>query len=114
MMKFKLISWNVRGLNDREKRRVVHNLLSGWRADIICLQETKIEGDISKMVKQIWEGRWIRYAYLEASGTRGGILLMWDARAWMGEVLEIGSYTITCKFEHKPRILAAIYLECML
>ncbi|WMV46111.1 hypothetical protein MTR67_039496 [Solanum verrucosum] len=103
MMMFKLISWNIRGLNDREKRRVVHSLLSGWRADIVCLQETKIEGDISEMVKQIWGGRWIRYACLKASGTRGGILLMWDARAWMGEVLEIVSYTITCKFESQTQ-----------
>ncbi|KAG5628622.1 hypothetical protein H5410_000339 [Solanum commersonii] len=55
------------------------------------------------MVKQIWGGRWIRYACLKASGTRGGILLMWDARAWMGEVLEIGSYTITCKFESQTQ-----------
>ncbi|KAG5591548.1 hypothetical protein H5410_042062 [Solanum commersonii] len=58
-MKFKLISWNVRGLNDREKIKVVHSLLSEWRADIVCLQETKIEGDISEMVKQIWGGRYI-------------------------------------------------------
>ncbi|WMV58897.1 hypothetical protein MTR67_052282, partial [Solanum verrucosum] len=73
---FKLISWNVRGLNDREKRRVVHSLLSGWRVDIVCLQETKIEGDISEMVKQIWGGRWIRYACLKASGTRGAAIYL--------------------------------------
>uniref|UniRef100_A0A0V0ITW5 Putative ovule protein n=1 Tax=Solanum chacoense TaxID=4108 RepID=A0A0V0ITW5_SOLCH len=28
-----------------------------------------------------------------------GIILLWDERAWKGEVLEIGTYSITCKFE---------------
>lgn len=55
------------------------------------------------MVKQIWGARWIGHAYVEASRTRGGILLMWDERAWKGEVLEIGSYTITCKFESQTQ-----------
>ncbi|WMV41830.1 hypothetical protein MTR67_035215 [Solanum verrucosum] len=44
-------------------------------------------------------GRWIKFAYLEASGTRGGIMMMSHCRAWKGEVLEIGDYTLTCKFE---------------
>jgi len=26
-------------------------------------------------------------------------MMMWDCRAWKGEVLEIGAYTLTCKFE---------------
>lgn len=26
-------------------------------------------------------------------------MMMWDNRAWKGEVLEIGAYTLTCKFE---------------
>ncbi|XP_060210641.1 uncharacterized protein LOC132637591 [Lycium barbarum] len=93
------VSWNVRGLNDRDKRRIVQSLVVDWKADIICLQETKLEGDIRDIVKQVWGGRWIKFAYLEASGTRGGIMMMWDCRSWKGEVLEIGSYTLTCKFE---------------
>lgn len=38
-------------------------------------------------------------ACLEASGTRGGIVMLWDGRIWKGEVLETGTYTFTCKFE---------------
>ncbi|XP_075112012.1 uncharacterized protein LOC142182049 [Nicotiana tabacum] len=63
------------------------------------MQETKVEGDIKEIVSQIWGGRWVRYASLEASGTRGGILLLWDCRVWKGEVLQTGAYTLTCKFE---------------
>ena len=41
-MKIKMISWNVRGLNDPRKRLVVNNLLWEWKCDVVCLQETKI------------------------------------------------------------------------
>lgn len=97
-MKFKLVSWNVRGLNDRGKRSLVKSVMGGWNADIICLQETKFEGDMIEEVRQIWGGRWVKYACLEASGTRGGILLLWDSRIWKGDILET-SYSVTCKFE---------------
>jgi len=35
----------------------------------------KLEGHLSEEVKQIWGGRWVGFARLEASGTRGGMLL---------------------------------------
>ena len=43
-MNLKILSWNVRGLNDRRKRLIVKNLLRGWKCDVICLQETKLTG----------------------------------------------------------------------
>lgn len=54
-MKFKLVSWNVRSLVNRDKRRLVNSLVIGWNADIICLQETKLEGNLTEEVKQTWE-----------------------------------------------------------
>ena len=41
-MKIKIISWNVRGVNDPDKRKVIKNFLRSYRADIVCLQETKV------------------------------------------------------------------------
>ena len=42
-MKIKIISWNVRGVNDPEKRRVIKSFLRNNRADLVCLQETKVQ-----------------------------------------------------------------------
>ena len=42
LMKIKMISWNVSGLNDPQKRLVVKNFLREWKCDVVCLQETKI------------------------------------------------------------------------
>ncbi|KAG5576280.1 hypothetical protein H5410_056414 [Solanum commersonii] len=50
LMQLKLVSWNVRGLNSRNKRRVVKNIMGDWKADIICLQETKLQGDLTGLV----------------------------------------------------------------
>ncbi|KAG5598653.1 hypothetical protein H5410_030023 [Solanum commersonii] len=97
-MKIKLISWNVRELKDQGKRIVVQNMIQDWKADIVCLQETKLVGNVQELIKQIWAGRWIKYACLEASGTRGGILILWDSKIWEGETLQVGAYTLSCKF----------------
>lgn len=70
-MQIKLVSWNVRGLNCRAKRRLVKSMVVSWNADIMCIQETKLEGDLTEVVKQLWGGRWVNFACLEASGTRG-------------------------------------------
>ena len=41
-MNLKIVSWNVRGLNEQDKRLQVRNLIRKWKADIVCLQETKL------------------------------------------------------------------------
>ena len=41
-MNLNIFSWNVRGLNDSAKRARVCNLLSIWKIDIVCFQETKL------------------------------------------------------------------------
>lgn len=62
-MKLKIISWNVRGLNDIEKRVKIRRMLREWKANIVCLQETKMEvgrwyevcGDVSMLIGCTWD-----------------------------------------------------------
>jgi len=101
MMNVKIISWNVRGLNCRDKRRIINSVFQEWKADVICLQETKLEGENGEAIRQVWGSRGVKYAQLEASGTRGGILMLWDSKHWEGKVVEIGVYTLTCGFKSR-------------
>ena len=39
----KCISWNVRGLRDVKRRRIVAKYLREWGATVVCLQETWLE-----------------------------------------------------------------------
>ncbi|XP_070047419.1 uncharacterized protein [Nicotiana tomentosiformis] len=108
-----IISWNVRGLNRIRKRRVINSLILRWKTEIICFQESKLEGDIREKVKELWGNRWVKFAQLQASGTRGGIVVMWDGRMWKGKVCCVGAHTITCKFSGKTQDyswhLSAVY-----
>ena len=38
-MNLNLLSWNVRGLNDREKRARICNLLYLWKADVVSSRD---------------------------------------------------------------------------
>lgn len=78
---------------------MVKSCIEQWKADILCLQETKLQGDIQEAAKQIWGGRWAKYACLGASGIRGGIIMLWDSRVWKGEVHQTGVHTLTFSFE---------------
>jgi len=51
----RLLSWNVRGLNDSAKRAMLRNVLSEWNCDLVCLQETKLEDIELTDVQSIWK-----------------------------------------------------------
>ena len=53
-MNLKLLSWNIRGLNEIDKRLQICNLLRSRKADIVCLQETKLEWITRGIVRSIW------------------------------------------------------------
>jgi hypothetical protein len=53
-MKPKIVSWNVRGLNEKEKRLRIRGLLRDWKADIVCLQETKLEYISREVIRSLW------------------------------------------------------------
>ena len=99
-MNLKIISWNVRGLNDKEKRLKIRNFLRSWKADIVCLQETKLEWVTRGLVRSIWSCPFIDLLYLDSEGASGGILLMWDRK--VVEKLEeaVGNFSISCRFKN--------------
>ena len=45
-MKLRILFWNVKGANDRNKRMVLKSFIKTEKVDLVCIQETKIQ-DIS-------------------------------------------------------------------
>ena len=43
LMKPKILSWILKGLNEGDKWLRVRNLLRDWKVDVVCFQETKLE-----------------------------------------------------------------------
>ena len=79
-MNLKIISWNDRGLNDCEKRLRIQNMIRGWGADIICLQETKMELLTRREIRSLWGCQHLDWLYLGSIGASRGVLVMWDRR----------------------------------
>ena len=75
-MNLKIISWNVRGLNEWDERLQVRNLIKNWRLDIVCLQETKLELITRAVIRSLWGGQHVDWSYLGSCRASGGVLLM--------------------------------------
>ena len=80
-MKLRMVSWNVRGLNDAQKRLVVRNLFREWNCDVVCLQETKFASMDRQLICSLWSCPYIIWVALDADQATGGVLMMWDRRA---------------------------------
>ena len=74
-MNLKILCWNVRDLNAANKRMAVKSFVKGIRADVICFQETKVEGVDRGLVQDIWGGKFVEWEFLPARGASGGILV---------------------------------------
>jgi exonuclease III len=66
LMKLKILSWNVRGLNNPWKREVVKNLLRDWKGDVVCLQETKLTTVNLSIIRSIWGNMYVGWEVLNA------------------------------------------------
>jgi hypothetical protein len=99
-MKPVLLSWNVRGLNEIDKRLKVKNLCRQWKADIVCLQETKLVLISSNIVQNLWGCHFVDWCYLASRGASGGILLMWDRRVVVKTEMYVGEYVVACSFKN--------------
>lgn len=84
-MNLKIICWNVRGLNNAEKRlnisifffiSNISNLLKIWKPDVVCFQETKMESIFGGIVRSLWRGSFMGWTVLPASRASSGFLLI--------------------------------------
>ena len=77
-MNFKMLCWNMRGLNGLGKRAAVKSFVKGATSFMLCLQEIKLEMVDKVLIRKIWGGHYVEWEYLPARGSLGGILLCWD------------------------------------
>ncbi|RVW31726.1 LINE-1 retrotransposable element ORF2 protein [Vitis vinifera] len=97
LMKIKILAWNVRGLNDREKRRIFNLVVRAQKVDLVCCLETKVSEMSLKLVKSLGVGRFTDWGAVYAGGASGGILIF-----WVLELLELepGVYSISGRFRN--------------
>ena len=69
-MKLRILSWNVRGVNDKEKRMLIKALIQAQKVDLVCLQETKVRDMSNKLVSSLGRGRYLGGKLLTLEGQR--------------------------------------------
>lgn len=74
----KVSSWNVRGINEMKKRNVIKGCLGRWKAEVVCLQETKLDFCDNLTVKSLWKLRNVGFHSIPSFRVAGGILVMWN------------------------------------
>ena len=99
-MNLKIVSWNVRGLNDCDKRLCIRNLIRLWKADVVCLQEMKLGEVDRRLIKSLWECPHLDWLSMGSNGASGGILLLWDKRVLEKMDEAAGQFSLSCKFRN--------------
>lgn len=91
-----LFNWNVRGLNNKARRKVVRDMVQDYSCTIVALQETKLDlvqaADISESLGDKFSRQ---FAYLPAQGTRGGALIAVDEDYYTITQSEYRQHTVT-------------------
>ena len=99
-MKIKILSWNIRGLNDRNKRKLIKALISSHKVDLVCLQETKMSEMSLGVVRSLGVGSFLEWGALNARGATGGVVVYWDSRVLELLGMEVGLFSISCRFKN--------------
>ena len=99
-MKIKILSWNVRGANDSEKRKIIKSIIKSNKVDVVCLQETKIKDMSMGIVRSLGVGRHIDWRAINSKGAAGGVLVFWDNRVVDLLEVEEGIFSVSCLFKN--------------
>ena len=59
IMNLKLLSWNVRGVNESTKRKVIKSVIRKQKVDLFCIQETKVQVMSDRVVRSLGSGRFL-------------------------------------------------------
>lgn len=78
----KILSFNVRGLGKRAKRREIREMLKKFKIEFCCIQETKLEKIGDRICRGLCGDQNFGWAYVDAEGKSGGILSIWDDRVF--------------------------------
>src|SRR3954463_9304263 len=93
-----VLDWNVRGLNDKDKRLAVFNKIEESGAAIVCLQETKCQDFDHSFIRSFCPRKFDQFIFSPLNGASGGLIVLWNSALFKGKVLEIHRSAIVIDF----------------
>lgn len=113
---WKVINWNVRGLNSEKKWNSIRDKIVESRSDVICLQETKKEFFDASFIRNFCPPQFDSFEFLPSIGASGGILVAWKSTAFLGQLVFSNNYAVsiefTSRFNNESWVLTTIYAPC--
>lgn len=76
----KVLSWNVRGMGNPQRRMVIIEVFSFNKVQIAMIQESKLSSMSDKIQRETGRGggRFCKCVCVDAVDSAGGIILLWD------------------------------------
>jgi hypothetical protein len=93
---WKVLSWNVRGMNDSRKWAAIRNTIKESTYISFCLETKKSIID-SSFLKNICPRRFNKFDYLASDRASGGLLTVWNDSQFVGEPVDLTSFAINVK-----------------
>ena len=75
---WKILNWNIRGINSELKWIALAAKIEECGCDIICLQETKRDNFDTEYIKKVCPKKFNRFEFLPSVGASGGIIIIWN------------------------------------
>lgn len=114
----KMLSWNIREMGNKVKRRELKGLIGKERPDFICVQETKKEMIQVCLCEFLWGSNRFDWTFKPSSGRSGGMLCIWNSTIFQkSSVCEgvgfpcVKGTWVNCDF---PCAIVNIYSPCNL
>ena len=76
-IKIRVLSWNVRGVNDKDKQNVIRAFLRSNKADLVSLRY-KIQDMFVGVGRNLGAGRCSYWGVLNSEGASRGGVVFWD------------------------------------
>jgi exonuclease III len=113
---WKLLCWNIRGINSIQKWSAIRSKVLESAYDIICLHETKREFFDATYIKKFCPNTFDCYSFNPSHGAFGGTIIIWKSCKFSGNTIFQNNYALSVELTSTlsgiPWVLMNVYEPC--
>jgi exonuclease III len=113
---WKVMIWNVRGINSSWKWDSIKNKVLSSQCDIVCFQETKKDDFDISFLRKICPATFDSFDFLPTNGASRGILIAWNGSLFSGNRIGVCAYAFSMAFcsmyDNSKWALTCVYGPC--